>query len=140
MKSGPIIIVEDDVDDKVNMEEIFGELNIKNKIVWFSRTEEAFHYLKTTKEQPFIIFSDINLPGENGLNFKRRIDEDEELRRKSIPFIFYSTSTNQKEVNEAYMQLTIQGFFQKHTGYEKMKSELKLIYEYWQVCKHPNSV
>src|SRR5690348_1215642 len=84
MKRGPVVITEDDVDDKDILEGILKELRIPNKLVWFTNSEDAFHYLKTTTDIPFIIFSDINLPGHNGIDFKRRIDEDEELRRKSI--------------------------------------------------------
>jgi CheY-like chemotaxis protein len=138
MKSGPIIIVEDDVDDKDMMEDILKELQIENKIVWFVNSADAFAYLKTTSEQPFLIMSDVNLPGENGIEFKWRIDADPQLRQKSIPFVFYSTAVNQKAVNDAYTKMTVQGFFQKSSRYEEAKSHIKLIYDYWQVCRHPN--
>jgi CheY-like chemotaxis protein len=138
-KSGPIIVVEDDVDDKEVVEEILHELEIPNRLVWFTRTEEAFHYLKTTSDQPFIIFSDVNLPGQNGIEFKRAIDEDPQLRQKSIPFVFYSTAVRQDAVNEAYTQLTVQGFFQKNNSYAEVKNAVRLILDYWKLCKHPNS-
>ena len=86
--SGPILIIEDDVDDKAMFQEILVELNIKNQLVWFQQCDEAFHYLKSTTVQPFIIFSDINLPIQSGIEFKRQIDSDKDLRRKSIPFVF----------------------------------------------------
>jgi CheY-like chemotaxis protein len=139
MKSGPIIVVEDDADDKEVLEGILRELKITNKLVWFNKSDEAFRYLKTTSEQPFLIFSDVNLPIENGVEFKRRIDNDVQLRQKSIPFVFYSTSVNQKTVNEAYTQMTVQGFFQKGSTYDEIKRHIKLIIEYWMVCRHPNS-
>jgi CheY-like chemotaxis protein len=138
-KTGPIVIVEDDADDKGILEEILKELKISNKIEWLTNCDDAFHFLKATFEQPFIILSDVNLPGLNGLEFKRRIDDDEELRKKSIPFIFYSTSTDQKAVNEAYTQMTVQGFFQKGNSYEEIKRDIKIIFGYWQKCKHPNT-
>jgi response regulator RpfG family c-di-GMP phosphodiesterase len=139
MKSGPIIFVEDDIDDKEIMEEVLKELNIPNKLIWFKNADDAWHYLKTTPDQPFIIFSDVNLPKLNGIDFKRRIDYDMELRRKSIPFIFYSTAVTQQIVNEAYTQMTVQGFFQKSNGFEEMKENIKLILDYWMACKHPNT-
>lgn len=139
MKSGPIIVVEDDADDKEVLEGILRELKVSNKLVWFRKSNEAFQYLKTTSEQPFIIISDVNLPIENGIEFKRRIDNDPYLRHKSIPFIFYSTSVGQKTVNEAYTQLTVQGFFQKGSSYDEIKKHINLIVHYWQVCRHPNN-
>ena len=138
-KSGPIVILEDDEDDQDILEEIFMKLNVKNKLVWFTTTDDAFKFLQTTSEQPFIIFSDVNLPRQNGIEFKRRIDSDKELRKKSIPFIFYSTSVDQQQVNEAYTHMTVQGFFQKGISYEEIKTDIKVILDYWQACRHPNS-
>jgi CheY-like chemotaxis protein len=139
MKSGPIIVLEDDVDDKEVLEGILKELKVKNKLVWFSGSEAAFQYLKTTSEQPFIIISDVNIPRENGIEFKRRIDNDPYLRQKSIPFVFYSTSVKEETVTEAYSELTVQGFFKKGNSHEEIKRHIKLIVDYWQVCRHPNS-
>jgi CheY-like chemotaxis protein len=138
-KSGPIILVEDDPDDHSIFEEALVEISVKNPLRWFISPIEAFGYLTTTEEQPFLIFCDINLPKQNGLDFKTRIDEDKYLRQKSIPFIFYSTSASQQTINKAYMQLTVQGFFQKKTSFQEIKEMLHLIIEYWKICKHPNS-
>jgi CheY-like chemotaxis protein len=138
-KSGPIIIVDDDVDDKSLLEEVLKELGLSNNIIWFITADPAFEFLKTTSEQPFLIFSDVNLPGKNGIEFKREIDEDKQLRKKSIPFVFFSTSANQKSVNEAYTQMTVQGFFTKTNRYQEMKDTIKLIIQYWEKCKHPNA-
>lgn len=139
MKSGPIIVVEDDADDKEIFRDILKELGVTNKLTWFQNGFDAFSYLKTTPEQPFIIFCDVNLPKLNGIEFKRLIDNDPQLRKKSIPFIFYSTAVNQKTVNEAYTQMTVQGFFQKKSNYAEIKQDIKLILDYWTDCKHPNT-
>ncbi|KAA2243286.1 response regulator [Chitinophaga agrisoli] len=140
MKSGPIIIIEDDADDKAIMEDIIRDLNVRNQLIWFSNCDDAWQYLKVTTEQPFIIFSDVNMPRQSGIEFKKQIDTDEHLRKKSIPFIFYSTAVNQQAVNKAYTEMTVQGFFQKHSTYDTMKNDLKLIIDYWTVCRHPNTI
>lgn len=139
MKSGPIVIVEDDNDDKELLEDVFHDLKIPNKLKWFRKSGEAFTYLKTTADQPFLIFSDVNLPVENGVEFKRRIDSDPQLRNKSIPFVFYSTSVDKKTVNTAFTEMTVQGFFQKENTYDDIKNCIDLIIRYWKKCKHPNS-
>jgi len=139
MKSGPIVIIEDDADDREILQDILQDIHIRNKLVWFPRADEAFSYLKTSGESPFIILCDINLPGQNGIEFKRQLDADPQLRTKSIPFIFYSTAVNQEAVNEAYTRMTVQGFFQKGNNYEEMKKDIQLILDYWNVCQHPNT-
>jgi len=138
-KSGPIIIIEDDPDDEGIMEEIIKELNFTNKLVYFTNSTDAFDYLKTTSDQPFIIFCDVNIPDQTGIEFKRQIDEHKELKKKSIPFVFYSTSVDPSFVNEAYTQMTVQGFFKKENSYEEIKKSLSVIFDYWQLSKHPNS-
>jgi len=137
--AGPIIIVEDDADDEAIFNEILEELEVSNSIIWFGNSDDALNYLKTTSDQPFIIFADVNLPGEDGVEFKRRIDANEQLRKKSIPFVFYSTSVDQRAVNEAYTKMTVQGFFKKGESFEDIRNQLKTIFDYWLICKHPNA-
>ncbi len=139
MKSGPIIIIIED-DDKDILEEVLKELNITNKLVWFQNNEDAFQYLKNLVDQPFLIINDVNLPGQSGIEFKKQLDQDEQLKKKSIPFIFYSTSAEPKYVNDAYLNMTVQGYFEKGNSYQDVKNTLKLILEYWKVCSHPNSM
>ena len=100
---------------------------------------EALDYLKTTKEKPFVILCDINLPVMNGIAFKQDIDYNPDLRNKSIPFIFFSTSAERSQVNKAYTELTVQGYFKKESSVEEISKSLSVILAYWELCKHPNS-
>ena len=138
-KIGPIVVVEDDLDDQEMIKEAMQDLGIKNELIFFDRSLNAFGFLKSTNQQPFLILSDVNLPIQNGIEFKQQIDEDKQLRQKSIPFIFYSTAVDKNSVDTAYKDLTVQGFFKKKNKYEELKSDLKLIVDYWANCKHPNS-
>jgi response regulator RpfG family c-di-GMP phosphodiesterase len=136
---GPIILVDDDSEDEELFREVLLDLHIANKLIHFDNCIKAFDYLKTTTDNPLIIISDINLPLQNGIEFKRQIDSDPLLRSKSIPFVFFSTSTDKKSVDTAYKEMTVQGFFQKTTSYEELKRIIKLMIDYWQSCRHPNS-
>ena len=140
MVPGPIVIIEDDEDDKDIIEEVLKELNIPNKTVWFTRCTQAFDYLKSSSEQPFVILSDVNLPGLSGREFKKQIDDDEDLKKKGIPFVFFTTAANKNYVDEAYMELTVQGYFKKANSYNETKNIVRAILEYWKYCKHPNVV
>ena len=112
-KSGPIIIIEDDVDDESIMEDILKDLKISNKLVWFTKAEEAFRFLKTTSEQPFIIFCDVNLPRLNGVEFKRQIDNDKELRKKKHPLYFLFHLCGSANGQRSLYPNDRPGFFQK---------------------------
>lgn len=138
MKNGPIIIIEDDVDDKKIYEDIIRELGVRNEIIWLDDCSKAFHFLKESPIQPFIILSDVYMPGLNGIEFKRMIDEDPILRKKSIPFVFLSTTVTQEAVNAAYSEMTVQGYFQKIPSYSDLQKTMKTIMDYWKACTHPN--
>jgi len=138
-KGGPIIIIEDDLDDQEIFHAIFEELNYKNEIIFFGDGEKALEYLVKTAIEPFIIFSDINMPKLGGMELREKIHENEDLRIKSIPYLFFSTSAEQKHVIDAYSK-SIQGFFVKPSDYGEIKDTLRIIVEYWQKCVSPNYI
>ena len=137
--SGPIILIEDDEDDIELFKEAMRENEISNSLVIFPSGPDALAYLTSTTDQPFLIICDVNLPRQNGIEFKTAIDSNPVLRKKSIPFIFYSTYVAQYAVNEAFSNLTVQGFFQKNDSYSEFKKIMRIIVEYWSLCRHPNN-
>jgi len=138
-KSGPIIIIEDDQDDQEFLGDVFQELQYPNEIIFFSDGEQALDYLTQTTIEPFIIFSDINMPKLNGIELRAKVHENEDLRMKSIPYLFFSTVAEQQHVIDAYSK-SVQGFFVKPADFNKMREMIKNIVEYWQNCVSPNYI
>lgn len=138
-KTGPIIIIEDDVDDQDILGAIFDELDYANELIFFGDSVQALSYLTDTDTEPFLVLSDINMPKLNGMELREKIHNNEDLRLKSIPYLFFSTSAEQKHVIDAYSR-SIQGFFVKPASYEKLKSIIVKIVEYWQECESPNYI
>jgi CheY-like chemotaxis protein len=136
--SGPIIFGEDDEDDILVLKKIFEDFNYHNELKFSTTGKTLLEYLTTTKDEPFIIFADINLPLINGLELRQRINENESLRKKSIPFIFLSTTAHLQAINKAY-ELTVQGYFQKPITVSDLEKMIKLIIDYWKICKHPSN-
>lgn len=137
MISKPIIIIEDDPDDQDILREIFEELEVKNELIFFYDPILAMVHLKTNSKTPFLILCDINMPKQTGLPFKKEIDDDPVLKLKSIPFVFFTTSSSQYDVNKAYLEMTMQGYFPKSHNYENMKSTISAIITYWRLCLTP---
>ncbi|HEX8268663.1 MAG TPA: response regulator [Flavobacterium sp.] len=137
-KSGVIIAVDDDQDDKDLLVMLIRDCGYSHMVRWFNNTFDAFDHMKNTDEIMSIIFCDVNMPKRNGLEFKKAIDKDPVLRKKSIPFIFFSTAANQHDVDVAYSEMTCQGFFKKSHCYDENKRNIGLIMEYWTACAHPN--
>ena len=138
-KGGPIIIIEDDMEDQDILSSVFKAIDCKNEIIFFNEGEKALEYLINTDIEPFIIFSDINMPKLSGIELRAKIHENEDLRLKSIPYLFFSTSAEQRHVIDAYSK-SIQGFFIKPTSYQGIKDVIKTIVTYWETCVSPNYV
>ena len=138
MTKGPIIIIEDDKDDQEIYEESIKAIGIPNEIRFFNRAKQALDYLLNTEEQPFIILSDINMPEMNGLELKKQIQDDPYLCTKGIPFVFISTNASKVSVRHAHA-LSVQGYFEKPVTMDGIKQMLRILFEYWQLCKHINN-
>ena len=134
---GPIIVVDDDPDDHVIFKTIFEMLEVTSSIKYFDSANTMLEYLKTTLEEPFIIFCDINMPMISGLDLRENIYYDHDLRRKNIPFVFLSNAAQSRQVNRAY-ELTVQGYFTKASTFEETQRKIKLILQYWLECEHPS--
>ncbi len=136
-KSGPIVVIEDDPDDQEVLIEIFKSLDYENSILYFSDGEEALQYLIATQIKPFLILSDINMPKLNGFELRQKVHTNEDLNMKCIPYLFFTTTSTQKAVVDAYSQ-SVQGFFVKANSTVKLERTIKRIIEYWQECEAPN--
>lgn len=135
-KHGPIIVVEDDIDDRQLFSTIFSELSYENEIVFFSTGEDALEYFSTTSTIPFIIISDINLPLMGGFDLRDKLHTFPRLTIKCIPCIFFTTATNKEAVVKAYAQ-SAQGFFIKPDSYERLFQTIRAIIDYWRYCYSP---
>lgn len=79
------------------------------------------------------------MPKLNGIELRQQIHENEDIRVKTIPYLFFTTSAEQDAVIDAYSK-SIQGFFIKPSSFDELKNTMKIIIEYWQKCESPNYV
>jgi CheY-like chemotaxis protein len=136
-KNGPVVVIEDDEDDQQILDEIFKKLDYKNKIVFFADGNDALDYLNKTDIVPFLILSDINMPKINGFELRTKVQTNEKLHVKCIPYLFFTTNANKKSVAEAYA-MSVQGFFVKPNSFEKLENTIRKIMEYWKECIAPS--
>lgn len=138
-RQGPIIVIEDDLDDQEVLSDVFTSLAFPNEVLFFSDGEAALNFLMGTDIDPFIIFSDINMPKLSGMELREKIHQNESLRLRSIPYLFFSTTVEQRHVVDAYSK-SVQGFFIKPNSYPELRETIKTIIEYWLKCVAPNYV
>ena len=130
MENGPILYVGGDPDDRFLVEQALGEIGCSSEVINFDNGYELVDYLRETENRPFFILCDLHIPRITGLELKELINSDENLKKRSIPFIFLSESINPKDVDDAYMSL-VQGFYAKPSNYEDLKDQLSAICNYW---------
>lgn len=135
--NGPILLIEDDADDRMFVRNVLKELNVPNPVVEFSEGNELIDYLLTASTHPLLILADLKLADMSGLELREKINSNPVLRRRSVPFIFLSDYATKDNVKQAY-SLTVQGFFAKAHSIEELKEDLDLMIRYWMKCLHPN--
>jgi CheY-like chemotaxis protein len=134
---GPIIILSSDEEDQVRFKEVFNRLKIPNELKFFTDPENVYVYVETTKDKPFIIFSEMKLPTMSGAKLKDLINLNEQTSRKSIPFVFLADSSTHEEVLASY-KCSSQGYFVKSKDIEAFTHLIELIFDYWKLARHPD--
>lgn len=137
-RKGAIIIIEDDEEDRLILEEVFVSLECRNERKYFEDGASALDYFTTTDDQPFLILSDINMPKLSGFELREKLHNDAKLQLRCIPYLFFSTASDQKMVINAY-SLSAQGFFVKQSSLKELEKTISIIIEYWSRCAAPNN-
>jgi len=104
-KLAHILLVEDNEGDVILTKEAFEECRVKTEISVAKNGLEALDFLFkrgafADVKKPDLILLDINIPIFNGHEVLRQIKADAIL--KKIPVIILTTSSNQKDLDEAY--------------------------------------
>lgn len=134
---GKILLVDDESYEKEFLEIALRKKNWEVNVEYFNNAEDALEHLRTNKDEIFLIISDMNMPKMDGLDFKKAIDCDPELTKKSIPFIFASSAATKAEITEAY-NYRAQGYFRKPMSHDDQAEMLDIIIKYWIISRHPN--
>lgn len=133
---GPLVIIEDDVDDQDIIRLSLKTIGLQQETIFFDDARKALEYLSNDAVLPFIIFSDINMPGMNGFELRDIIHADPDLRMRCVPYIFLTTGGDSKFIWQAYSK-SAQGYFVKPntmTGWTELLGD---VISYWKRSKKP---
>lgn len=136
MNIHPIYIIDDDIDDKEIVQEVWNDIGLENKLVFFNSGDELIERLNQDIHNPFLIICDINLPGMNGFEIREKLFSNPETRYKTVPFIFWSNSVSKTQIKKAY-DLAAHGLFIKGSSMEELKKTFTRIVDYWEVSLKP---
>lgn len=136
ISEGTLLLIENDPGDVNLFHEAARELGFDNKVKVCSSGEEAITFLKKLGPQIFLILCDMNMPKMTGMELKRELEETSKMAAKTIPFVFFSTNTDEELLKEAY-ELHAHGYFLKGDNFEDYKERLEIIIKYWDMSHHP---
>jgi DNA-binding NarL/FixJ family response regulator len=136
MNTGPVWIIDSDIDDQEMVREVWEELSLKNELRFFESADEVMRLLDKVDTAPFIIISEVHLPKIDGFELRKRMLETGSKKFKSVPFIFWSADATEEQITHAY-NLSVHGFFIKETRFEELKNTFMNIINYWLRSKMP---
>src|SRR5687767_590116 len=96
-KKHPIVIVDDDADDRALIKDAFLENNPNANFVLLENGDQLLEFLENVKdgESPSLILLDLNMPGKDGREALEEIKKNSTLR--NIPIVVFSTSSLDKD-------------------------------------------
>lgn len=132
----PILIAEDDEDDRLLMQDAFTECCLSNPLFFVEDGEELLDYLYhrgdyTAAEQfplPGLILLDLNMPKKDGREALAEIKQDAKLRQ--IPIVILTTSKEEEDVLRSYT-LGVSSFIAKPVTFEQLVDVISCIGQYW---------
>jgi hypothetical protein len=128
-KKGPIVIIEENEEDRKLFAAIFSDLKLTNIMLCFNSCNEAYQYLVSSKMKPFLLFSNIVLfqAGEEQSSYNKHKNICNEFR---CPCLFFTTLFNQCFIIDTY-SMPKQSYFVKPYSFEKFKHVVDSIVQYW---------
>ena len=132
----PILIAEDDSDDRQWTREALEESRLANPLYFVENGEELLDFLRhrgrykepAGSPRPGVILLDLNMPKKDGREALREIKADPDIRH--IPVLVLTTSKAQEDVYRSY-ELGANSYITKPVTFEGLVAVLKGLGQYW---------
>ena len=144
-KKSPILIAEDDPDDRLLILEALEENKLASNIRFVEDGEELMNYLlqtgkyteSTDSPRPSLILLDLNMPKKDGREALKEIKNIPTL--KQIPVVVLSTSQSYEDISYSY-SVGGNSYIAKPTSYKNLVEVMKSLGEFWfSVAKLPSA-
>ena len=131
MKSpGPILIVDDDADDREIIRDAFLSHKDDVEYVFIDNGEVLLQYLRDYTEEtlPSLIMLDLNMPGKDGRESLKELKSDATFIQ--IPTVVFTTSSSYRDRHTVY-ELGANCFVTKPDTFNKLVELTKCIVKLW---------
>ena len=135
-RSVPILIADDDEDDREMIRDALKESRLLNNLHCVSDGEELMDYLhhrgkfedQIKNPLPGLILLDLNMPRMDGREALREIKTHPQLRQ--IPVVVLTTSQAEEDIFRTY-ELGVNSFITKPVSFNDLVKVMKSIGHYW---------
>jgi CheY-like chemotaxis protein len=136
MNNQPILIAEDDADDRYLLQTAFSEIGYPEKIDFVENGIEVLNYLDTKythnhsdeKALPGFILLDLNMPKKDGREVLKELKQHPVF--KKIPVIVFTTTKNEIEIKRCY-ELGANSYVVKPISFDALLKVVENIRSYW---------
>ena len=142
----PILIAEDDPDDRSLFDEAFQAADVRNPRSFVTDGEDLMRYLRREGEfahlgrqaLPALLMLDLNMPRKNGREALREIRADAALRH--LPIVVVSTSRHPDDIDALYRE-GANAFVCKPTSHAEFVDLIRTLNRHWfGVAELPRSL
>lgn len=129
----PILIADDDPDDRLLIGDAFRESNFQHPISFVEDGEELLEYLRAEgrfagRRLPGLILLDLNMPRMDGRTALMHMKADRSFRR--IPVIVLTTSRAEEDIQRTY-DLGVSAYMPKPDSYRGILELVQSLNDYW---------
>ncbi|MEL6751552.1 MAG: response regulator [Pseudomonadota bacterium] len=128
----PILIADDDPDDRMMIAEAFEEASLCNPLVFAEDGIDLLEQLRgengNERANPGLILLDLNMPRMDGRTALEEIRKDADLRR--IPVVVLTTSQAEEDILRTY-DLGVNSFITKPVTFEGLVKVVQVLNSYW---------
>jgi two-component system response regulator len=136
MRPIPILMAEDDPQDRLLTEEAFRESRLANPLYFVEDGEQLMDYLQRrgrytdTALYPFpgVVLLDLNMPRKDGRVCLAEIKNSPAL--KHLPVVVLTTSSQEEEIVRSY-DLGANSFVSKPVDFDKLVAIMQTFGRYW---------
>jgi CheY-like chemotaxis protein len=136
MNNQPILIAEDDADDRYLLQTAFLEIGHPEKIDFVENGIEVLNYLDTNytnnksddKSLPGFILLDLNMPKKDGREVLKELKAHPVF--KKIPVIVFTTTKNEIEIKRCY-ELGANSYVVKPISFDALLKVVENIRSFW---------
>jgi len=136
MNKQPILIAEDDADDRYLLQTAFSEIGYPEQIDFVENGIEVMNYLDNiytsnnmeVKALPGFILLDLNMPKKDGREVLKELKQHPVF--KKIPVIVFTTTKNEIEIKRCY-ELGANSYVVKPITFDALLKVVENIRSYW---------